>query len=111
VGKGKFGWEIRPGGKGMLSRPWSKGVYRNNKLERLFLKSRRCTMTVVNNVFFAAPDYGKNPRKRITATELIDGVRCIITLERDKSGHYREVRLDPLHKVREEEKQVLQSGN
>jgi hypothetical protein len=69
-------------------------------------------MTVVNNVFFAAPEYGKTtPKKRVTATELIDGVRCVITLERDKSGYYREVRLDPVGKVSNDERHTLKSSN
>lgn len=33
---------------------------------------------------------------RITATESIAGRRCIITLERDEDGHYREVEVATL---------------
>ena len=28
---------------------------------------------------------------RLTATQMIDGVECCVVLERDPSGHYREV--------------------
>ena len=36
---------------------------------------------------------------QITATEMIGGVRCQITLEQDASGNYREVKLTPLKKA------------
>ncbi|MHC4444219.1 MAG: hypothetical protein ACYTF1_24915 [Planctomycetota bacterium] len=37
---------------------------------------------------------------QITATEVIDGVKCRITLQQDASGHYREIKLTPLEQTR-----------
>ncbi len=36
---------------------------------------------------------------RLTATQVIGGVECRITLERDDSGRYREIMLTPLARV------------
>ena len=36
---------------------------------------------------------------RVTATEVIDGVKCQITLEQDTSGRYREIKLTPLEQT------------
>lgn len=37
-----------------------------------------------------------HPADRVTATELIDGVRHLLVLEQDDTGCYREVILEPL---------------
>lgn len=47
-----------------------------------------------NDVFFVAPEKIRTIGKtHVTATEVIDGVKCIITLEKDREGHYHEVKL------------------
>ena len=49
-----------------------------------------------NDVFFVSPEKTRSNRKPyLTATEVIDGVKCIITLEKDREGVYREVKLSP----------------
>jgi hypothetical protein len=38
---------------------------------------------------------------RVTATEMIDGVKHLLVLERDETGCYREVVLEPVQGIRE----------
>ena len=38
---------------------------------------------------------------RVTATEMIDGVKHLLVLERDETGCYREVVLEPVKAMRE----------
>lgn len=59
-------------------------------------RKRRSTVKVLpNDVFFAAPKTELEPRKRLTATEEIGGVKCVITLEKGRDGRYREIKLTP----------------
>jgi hypothetical protein len=39
----------------------------------------------------SAVTFDARTSRRVTATETIGGRRCVITLERDENGHYREV--------------------
>lgn len=49
-----------------------------------------------NDVFFVAPEQTcVNGKPFLTATEVIDGIKCVITLEKDREGIYHEVRLTP----------------
>ena len=49
-----------------------------------------------NDVFFVAPEQPCiNGKPLLTATEVIDGIKCVITLEKDREGVYHEVRLTP----------------
>lgn len=49
-----------------------------------------------DDVFFVAPEKVRSSGKpHFTATEVIDGVKCVITLEKDQEGVYHEVRLSP----------------
>ncbi len=49
-----------------------------------------------NDVFFVAPEQAyMNGKPLLTATEVIDGIKCVITLEKDREGVYHEVKLVP----------------
>jgi hypothetical protein len=41
------------------------------------------------------------PLHRLTATEMIDGVRHLLVLEQDATGHYQEVQLEPMRSRRD----------
>lgn len=50
-----------------------------------------------NDVFFVAPEQAFiNGKPLLTATEVIDGIKCVITLEKDREGVYHEVKLVPM---------------
>ena len=53
-----------------------------------------------SEVFFVTPE--KRPvsgKQYLTATEVIDGVKCVITLEKDREGHYQEIKFTPAKTV------------
>ena len=56
-------------------------------------------MTPANEKDFARSETGQRANNRVTATEVVGEVECIITLEQDDSGCYREIKLTPLTRV------------
>ncbi len=58
-------------------------------------------MTLSRRPFTASVTFPPRDVDRLTATEVIDGIRYRVVLERDRAGYYHEISQTPLELVAE----------